>query len=75
MSKTISRCRVEAHSVTEDKHGHLAVTLRRLAPTDADCVEMAPNGDGDVIMRIRPGLAPGSIRPGAHYNLVLFPAD
>ena len=76
MSRAISRCLVEAVSVTKDKHGNLAVSLQRGSfESDAtDVVEMAPNGDQPIIMRIRHG-ADLAIEPGRHYYLDLTPVD
>ena len=74
MQTPISRCLVEATSVTRDKYGNLAITLQRgpFESDETDVVEMTPNGDQPIIMRIRHGVHL-AIEPGRHYYLDLTP--
>ena len=72
MTRPISRCLMEATSVTRDKRGNVAVTLQRgpFEPDGADLVEMSTTGDQPIVLHMQGGPA---IEPGTHYYLDLTP--
>ena len=76
MGNPIARCLVEAHSVTNDRHGAVSVDLKR-RPLEGHGLppDMIPNGNQAVKVRIPNGIAVPEIRASARYYLDLTPAD